>query len=447
MIQYKPSLACDADLTKIPYPVLGFPKIDGVRIINLTGSATARSLLPHANVFTTQRFSAPIYRGIDGEGAMGEERSSSLCRDTTSALNTIKGEPDIIWHAFDFLREDVIGLTYINRYKALQQYVSKYRPHGVRVIPSKLIKNEAQLIAFYKKCLAEGYEGAVFRDPMGLHKDGRCTANEGAYLRMKPSSDKEAIVLSIVEAQKNNNEKKTNALGHSERSSHKENKSAKGMVGSLICRDVATESIITVMAGKMKHSERIHYFNHPEEIVNQYIKYRSTDTGVKDAPRFGRFICIRSKEDAITNESTTSFFEQTPDGKLVGYHCEGGETFENGGSVALTMKTLDNNRPLFLGRNTDEWVPKHLNLKKFRLYKIIFEQPSKVMTFKSFEEYQSLLEWNPRDKRYMWSEELEKLFDQGYRLFVLDKNDADELTEAFLVCPKDYVKSIGKIPF
>lgn len=295
----KPSRCCDLDLTKVNYPLLGFPKIDGVRIINLNGSATARSLLPHANIFTTERFSKSIYLGIDGEGTIGDKCSQSLCRYTTSALNTIEGKPDIVWHAFDYLHPDTIGLVYINRYKTLKQYINKFKPPGVCIIPFKIIRNEIQLISFYKKCLKDGYEGAVFRDPYALHKNGKYTVNENAYLRLKPFSDKEAIVLSIVEAKVNNNAPIINALGYTERSSHKENKTGKGMVGSLICKDIVTGSNITVMAGKMKHSERIHYFQHPEEILGKYIKYRSTDTGVKDAPRFGRFICIRSIEDII----------------------------------------------------------------------------------------------------------------------------------------------------
>lgn len=299
----KPSLACDLDLTKIVYPIMGFPKIDGVRIINLDGRATARSLMYHANTYTTERFSKAEYLGIDGEGVLGNPTSPSACRDTTSALNTIIGEPDIVWHAFDFLRPDVIGLCFQERYKVLDRYINLCKPVGVKIIVPTLIKNEAQLIAFYNRCLAEGYEGAVFRDPLGHHKSGRCTANEGNYTRLKPSSDKEAIVLEIVEANKNNNVAKVNALGRTERSSHQENKTGKGMVGSLICLDVETQQKIRIMAGKMTHEERIYYFNHPEELIGQYVKYRSTDTGVKDAPRFGRFICIRSKADTLIEGS------------------------------------------------------------------------------------------------------------------------------------------------
>ncbi len=298
----KPALCCDIDLSKVRYPVWGFPKIDGVRIINLTGTATARSLMTHSNKYTTERLSNPKYFGLDGEGAVGDIRSEALCRNTTSALNTIAGEPCVDWHVFDYLHPDVVGLTYQNRFKVLREHVKLLNDKSVRIVEPTLIKNEAHLLAFYRKCLKEGFEGAIYRDPMGMHKDGRCTAIEANYMRMKPSSDKEALVLEVTEAQKNNNEKKTNALGHSERSSHKENKVGKGMIGTLICLDLETKQNINIGPGKMKHSDRIYYFENPSEIQGQYIKYRSMDKGIKDAPRFGRFISFRSEEDTKTLE-------------------------------------------------------------------------------------------------------------------------------------------------
>lgn len=47
----------------------------------------------------------------------------------------------------------------------------------------------------------------------------------------------------------------------------------------------------------MTHEERTHYWNNPDEIIGQYVKYRSMDTGVKDKPRFARFMSIRAESD------------------------------------------------------------------------------------------------------------------------------------------------------
>ncbi|EKD22629.1 MAG: ATP dependent DNA ligase [uncultured bacterium] len=295
----QPMRCCDVDLSKVQYPIMGFPKLDGVRLINLNSSATARTLIPHQNKFITKKFSDLIYTGIDGEATMGSITGQSLCRDTSSVMSTITGEPNIVWYAFDFLREDVIGLVYENRYKALVKYVKQHKPPGVKVLEFKMLYNEEQVLSFYKECLIKGYEGIVLRDPHGVHKNGRCTANEANYTRMKPSSDKEALVLELVEAKANLNEKKKNALGLSERSSHKANKVGKGMIGMMRCLDLTTKSIIDVGPGKMTHEERIYFWNNPSKLINHYIKYRSTDVGVMNKPRFARYICIRDIVDIV----------------------------------------------------------------------------------------------------------------------------------------------------
>jgi DNA ligase-1 len=292
-----PELAIDLDIKKVLFPVMGFPKLDGVRLLNFDNQATGRSLKPHANIYTTQRFSDPIYKGFDGEATLGSATSSSLCRDTSSALSTITGEPDIVWNVFDYLTEDTVKLPYLSRIGALHSYIEKYNPKDVMIIEYTPIHTPVQLMDFYHSCLELGFEGAIYRDPLGFHKDGRSTVNEGSYLRLKPFSDKDAVVLEIIEAQQNLNEKKKNALGLTERSSHKENKIGKGMVGTLICRDILTNKIVNIGPGKMTHEERIYYFNSPDKLINEIIKYRSVDTGIKDAPRFGRYICRRSRED------------------------------------------------------------------------------------------------------------------------------------------------------
>ena len=219
-----PHTACDLVISRLHYPLLGFPKLDGVRLINLTGQAVGRSLLPFKNKFTTAKFSKPEYLGLDGEATLGVITSSSLCRDTTSAVNTIEKEPNIVWMVFDFLINEVIDLPFIERYDALKYYLDNVKPESTEIIQYTVLNSTADLLAYYDTCLKLGYEGIIVRDPNGMHKNGRCNINEGAYMRLKPSSDKEAKVLSIIEAQKNSNPVKRNALGLSERSSNKINK-------------------------------------------------------------------------------------------------------------------------------------------------------------------------------------------------------------------------------
>lgn len=295
--QVKPHLACDASLDKLKFPILGLPKVDGVRMLHITGSATGRSLKPHGNLHVTAKYSHEMFAGLDGEVTFGNICGDSLCRDTTSVMSRIQGEPDVQWNIFDLIREDTINLPYIARYMMASDYVAKLNLPNVRMIPYKVLHSVEEVEAAYEAYLNEGYEGLILRSTTGKHKSGRATTTLGDYLRMKPQSDKEAICLRLVEAMENLNPSIVGLLGRSERSSHKENKIGKDMVGMLVCKDCTTGIEIDVGAGKLTHEERTYYWNNPEEIVGKFIKYRSMDTGVKDKPRFARMISIRAESD------------------------------------------------------------------------------------------------------------------------------------------------------
>ena len=297
-----PHLCTDCDLTKLTkFPIWGFPKLDGVRGMHITGSMTGRSLKPHGNKYVTEKYSFCRCEGFDGEFTYGNRRGDSLCRDTTSVMSRIEGEPTVDWNLFDYLREDLLDKKYSERYDELVAFYGKHRAwfeyERIFVIPYTVLNSVEEVEAYYDKQLELGYEGAILRGPDGLHKSGRATVKVGAYLRLKASSDKEARVIRLVEAMENLNEAKVNELGRTERSSHKENKVGKGMVGMLQCNDLVTGQEIDVGAGKMTHDERKWFWDHPEEIVGKLIKYKSMDSGVKDKPRFPRFISLRMESD------------------------------------------------------------------------------------------------------------------------------------------------------
>lgn len=300
MSNFKPHLACDVDFTKLKFPCWGMPKVDGVRALNVNGKALGRSLKPHANKHFTKVYSKEEFSGFDGEVTFGDIRGESLCRDTTSVLNRIEGEPKVVWNLFDYVHPSVIDKPYKERYELLDKLIVQTKGCDscvIQIIPYTVLHSIQEAEDYYQDQLELGYEGAIYRDPLAAHKSGRCTAKEAAYVRAKPQSDKEAKVIRLVEAEQNLNEAKINELGRTERSSHKENKVGKGMVGMLVCIDVETGMEIDVGAGKLTHEERIYYWEHPEEMIGQYIKYRSMDKGVKDKPRFARYICKRAESD------------------------------------------------------------------------------------------------------------------------------------------------------
>lgn len=90
------------------------------------------------------------------------------------------------------------------------------------------------------------------------------------------------------------------------------------------------------------------------------------------------------------------YFKQ--EGELfVGYHVEGGETFELSGSVPLNINTPRDDFPLFIANNPNEWFPHHLeNKDEYKVYKILFER----IPFFVFSKQSAYMKNTPRHLSY-----------------------------------------------
>ena len=310
----KPMLASDAVESKIVFPCIAQPKIDGVRGLNMLGPLTGRSLKTHANIHATNFFSMGAFRGFDGEMAAEHECHPELCRLTTSALSRIEGEPWILWHVFDYLTPDTMSLPYEERLLKLRArvvYLQDTMPTiaaHLKVIEWHVCENMEQLLALDSKWLDMGYEGTIVRRPNGMHKQGRSTVREGGLLRIKRFIEEEAVVEQIIEGEANGNEATINELGQTERSTHQANMTPNGMVGAMMCKllkDVehngktlfTAGQIIKVGAGRMPHDLRKAWFEDQTQLLGQVIKFKTFPVGVKDKPRFPTFQTLRASSD------------------------------------------------------------------------------------------------------------------------------------------------------
>lgn len=299
----KPMLASDWDESKVKFPVMVQPKIDGVRGLNLGLGLTGRSLKRHANVHATNFFSQTVFRYFDGEMAAFDEHDAALCRLTTSALNTITGEPWLLWHVFDYLAPEVLDKPYEERYGAMKRrYWEIYQQNPefaahLKIVPCEYALNMDMLIAMDEKYTQQGYEGTILRDPHGLYKNGRSTAREGGLLRIKRFVEKEFRITGIEEGQRNENEAETNELGYIERSTHQANMTPNGMVGAFTGVDLETGQPIKVAAGRLPHDLRKLWFEQQHLILQKIGKYKTFLKGVKDKPRFPTFQTLRAESD------------------------------------------------------------------------------------------------------------------------------------------------------
>ena len=132
---------------------------------------------------------------------------------------------------------------------------------------------------------------------------------------------------------------------------------------------------------------------------------------------------------------------------MIAYHIEGGETFELTNNIPLSMKTLHDNRPLFLCSNPKEWFPYHLKDKSgYRVLEVTFIMPEHGLSFKHCDKYHELFWYSSENNEYIYSSVLEEHISNGFHIFVLDEdNDQKELSEIMLINPSKYVTSIMDI--
>lgn len=313
--QYRqPMKAEDADLTKLRYPLIRMPKIDGVRAYH-PGKFLARSMEPHENRFTANFFNLPELEGLDGELVAEDICHPRLCSLTSSVCSTQAGEPYMLWWLFDDF--SVPDLPFAQRYADLQgrvESLQKNHPDNpvyrrLRVVPIEWIHNEEELLAAHDRDVKRGLEGSILRDPHSLHKAGRSTNTKQECLRMKAFADAECIVFRLEEGQTNGNEQTRGANGRAKRSSHKANMTPNGMIGAYIghlVRDVVVNNgakvlpagmEVRVSAGKMTHDERKHLFENPHLILGRMTKFQHLATGVKDTVRMATHHSFRSTTD------------------------------------------------------------------------------------------------------------------------------------------------------
>ena len=113
----KPMLAGKCDCPEaLSFPVLATPKLDGIRCLKIAGQALTRSFKPISNTFARQWIEANLPDGLDGELML----RGGTFNATTSATGRESGEPDFVFHVFDYVSEG-IDVPYACRVKELQR--------------------------------------------------------------------------------------------------------------------------------------------------------------------------------------------------------------------------------------------------------------------------------------------------------------------------------------
>jgi DNA ligase-1 len=298
MSDFKPMLAGKAELDKLQFPVLASAKLDGVRAIVIDGKVYSRSLklIPSAWV---QRTFGVLPDGTDGELIAGEPTDKAVYRKTTSEVMSEDGGP-VSFYAFDNYK---FPGGFMERYKALAAKLARVGSDVV-VVAQYTVNNLQELLTAEEKALEAGYEGLIVRSLTGKYKFGRSSTKEGIMLKVKRYVDAEAKVIGVVAWQHNANEATTNALGRTERSSHKANMIDKPILGKLVVVGLTGDfarvefEIGTGFDGADDpEGERGLLWKQRDSLIGKIVKYKYFPVGTKDKPRHPVFLGFRSPLD------------------------------------------------------------------------------------------------------------------------------------------------------
>jgi DNA ligase-1 len=291
----------DKDLHLLRFPLIASPKLDGIRMSVQDSKLLSSTLKDIPNMYVREVLSNTSFNDLDGEGCVGSVTDGKCFSRSTSLLMS-DDEPitePVVWYVFD---KFVDGLSCRHRqHRACLQLLSADVSFGllsVKWLKQTVVTNLQEFLDFEKKCVDEGYEGAMYRNPDSLYKQGRSTLNGQELIRRKPFEDAEAIVIGWEEGETNTNPKTINALGLSKRGSSKVGKVKNGTLGNYLVKGLtAFKDVDFSITAFGTDDENVERWNNKDQLIGKIIKYKYQKYGSKDRPRIATGIGFRSELD------------------------------------------------------------------------------------------------------------------------------------------------------
>ena len=291
------------DVKALQYPLLGSPKLDGIRAIIHNGKILSRNLKPIPNQYIQKLFGTRDLDGLDGELVVGDPTHPAVFNTTQSGVMAREGKPPVNFFVFDYFTKPPGSKKhepYVDRSVRLERFCYQIRKEydggRVKFWQQVEIDSQERLLHLEDAWVSSGYEGIMLRDPDGGYKFGRSTLREGWLMKKKLFEDSEADIVEFVEEMQNLNELKTERTGRRKRSHRKENLVPKNTLGALIVRDRKTKVMFNI-GGGFTDVQREWIWNNKAKAKRQIVKYKFQPSGIKEKPRFPTFMGFRSKND------------------------------------------------------------------------------------------------------------------------------------------------------
>jgi len=199
-------------LEPVSYPVRVEPKLDGLRCIAVkkdgevtfyTRGGTVLESMPRIKaVLEAAEFDNVV---LDGEGMAADWNESA----SVMMSKTQKDDSNLYYNVFDAMPlqgwvDQECNIPYIDRCKIVADVVTACAdptpnaPQRVRQVPHIMAKNEAELKAYFSKCMDEGFEGVMLKtlDTPYIFK------RSGNILKLKPCVTYEGVIVGHYEGRR-----------------------------------------------------------------------------------------------------------------------------------------------------------------------------------------------------------------------------------------------------
>lgn len=301
---WKPLLAAtlpmDSDLDKLPYPLLGSPKLDGYRVMIQRARAVSRKGIEYRNKAVQRVLGLADLEGLDGEVCIGPPWAKDVFNRTQNCVNSGSEEAAQefskhgAFHVFgwyDAMDPAEESGVEVNTPQAMFQALSERgdlvgHPY-VKLVKQKLIRNASQLRSFEATMLEKGYEGVMLRRmdcpayPQKPGKDNRSTLNEFWLVKLKRFDYGEARIIACHYLEHNKNEERTESGKRStKRSGIVIDKTQVGRV-SVVETETREPFSLTVPTNLLRQKGMDWWTKQ----IGKTVRYKYQVAGMKDAPR------------------------------------------------------------------------------------------------------------------------------------------------------------------
>lgn len=253
--------------TKLKFPVLAQPKLDGIRCVSDRYNQWSRkqkvfktntTVQTHLEIQSLIQLLVLLTIVFDGElyipGKTFEEIQSIVTDSDSITDETIE------YHIFDIVDET---LPFEERMKVLDSIDASFK--HLKKVETVIINSEAELDAYLEKCLEAGYEGIIIRNPKGLYKKQYRSSD---LLKYKLFKDAEYKIIDVNQG-----------IG----------KDAGTAIFVCITEDNETFSV----RPKGKLAKRQEYWNNRDQYIGTYLKVKYQNLTSFGVPRFPVGLGIR----------------------------------------------------------------------------------------------------------------------------------------------------------